>query len=162
MDYVNLARILALLVVANGVPVILERIFGQRFSYPVDGGMTFPDGGPLLGPSKTWRGIAGSLALTPVVAWVIGMDAMSGLIVAGAAMLGDLTSSFVKRRLGIAPSGMALGLDQVPEALFPLIALNAVMNITVPEMAVTVAVFFVLELLLSRILFRLRIRKRPY
>jgi hypothetical protein len=42
--------------------------------------------------------------------------------VAFMAMLGDLFSGFVKRRLGMGPSDKALGLDYVPESLLPLLA----------------------------------------
>src|SRR6478736_778738 len=38
------------------------------------------------------------------------------------AMAGDLFSSFVKRRLHLASSSMAIGLDHIPESLFPLLA----------------------------------------
>ena len=35
---------------------------------------------------------------------------------------GDLFSSFVKRRLDLASSSMAIGLDHIPESFFPLLA----------------------------------------
>ena len=38
-----------------------------------------------------------------------------GLLVAATAMAGDLLSSFLKRRLALAPSSQAIGLDQIPE-----------------------------------------------
>jgi hypothetical protein len=45
-----------------------------------------------------------------------------GVVVGSMAMLGDLFSSFVKRRLNLPPSSRATFLDQVPESLFPLLA----------------------------------------
>ena len=162
MDYYNLGGVLVLLLVANGAPVILENLFRGRFGYPVDGGARFLDRKPLLGASKTWRGLLGSVLVTTLVAEGIGLGAQTGLIVAAAAMLGDLCSSFTKRRLGIPPSGMAFGLDQVPEALLPLLALRTAMDLSGGQIIALVAVFTLLELLLSRILFRLRIRNRPY
>ena len=87
---------------------------------------------------------------------------MLGLTVALWAMLGDLLSSFIKRRLGMAPGSRALGLDQLPESLLPLLAVAGPLVISATEIMATVITFFVLELLISRVLFRLRLRKHPY
>jgi CDP-2,3-bis-(O-geranylgeranyl)-sn-glycerol synthase len=57
---------------------------------------------------------------------------------------------------------MALGLDQIPEALLPLLITQPVHRLGLVEMLEISLVFLVLELLLSRILFVLRIRKQPY
>jgi hypothetical protein len=78
------------------------------------------------------------------------------------AMAGDLFSSFVKRRLGLPPSSMALGLDQIPESLFPLLACRLLLPLTWLDIGVAVVLFFVGELVLSRILFKLHVRDRPY
>jgi CDP-2,3-bis-(O-geranylgeranyl)-sn-glycerol synthase len=77
-------------------------------------------------------------------------------------MLGDLFSSFVKRRLDMPPSSQAIGLDQLPEALFPLLASWKVLPVTLADIVVCVVLFFVGELVLSRLLFALRLRDRPY
>lgn len=77
-------------------------------------------------------------------------------------MLGDLFSSFLKRRLGIPASGMALGLDQIPESLFPLLAVRAELGLELIQIAGLVAGFLFAELVVSRILFQLRIREQPY
>ena len=45
-----------------------------------------------------------------------------GILTTTCAMAGDLFSSFVKRRLHLASSSMAIGLDHIPEFLFPLLA----------------------------------------
>jgi CDP-2,3-bis-(O-geranylgeranyl)-sn-glycerol synthase len=81
---------------------------------------------------------------------------------AGMSMLEDLFSSFVKRRLRLQPHDQAFGLDQIPEALLPLLAVKAQFNLTSGDIAVVVFAFIILELVLSRILFRLKIRDRPY
>jgi hypothetical protein len=107
---------------ANGTPIVAKKIFGPRFSFPLDAGTIFFDGRPLFGPSKTIRGILISLLLTTASAPLTGLDLTIGAIVAGAAMAGDLFSSFVKRRLNFPPSSQALCLDQVPESLFPMLA----------------------------------------
>jgi CDP-2,3-bis-(O-geranylgeranyl)-sn-glycerol synthase len=77
-------------------------------------------------------------------------------------MAGDLLSSFMKRRLGLPPSSKAVGLDQVPESLFPLLACRQAFSLTLLDITAGTALFVVGELLLSPVLFRLRIRDRPY
>jgi CDP-2,3-bis-(O-geranylgeranyl)-sn-glycerol synthase len=78
------------------------------------------------------------------------------------AMLGDLLSSFIKRRLGMASSSMALGLDQIPESLLPLLAVAETFELSGSTIAWTVAGFVVLELTLSPIFYWLGIRNQPY
>ena len=85
-----------------------------------------------------------------------------GALVAGAAIAGDLFSSFMKRRLGLPPSSMAIGLDQIPESLLPLLASRVVLPVGWLDIVVGVIIFFGAELVLSRILFKLRLRDKPY
>ncbi len=103
-----------------------------------------------------------SLALTTIAAPALGLHAVWGCVLAAVAMAGDLISSFLKRRMGIAPHGQAFLLDQVPESLLPLLALAPALGLTAADIAGTVAAFVVLEIVLSRLLFRLKIRDRPY
>lgn len=156
------SRALLLIVVANSAPVLAHKLFGQRFSYPLDGGWRIFDGRPLLGPSKTLRGVALSLAATAATAPLLGLPWILGAQLAGLSMLGDLTSSFIKRRLGRPPSSQVLLLDQVPESLLPLLVFRARLGLAAWDIAVVVLVFFGLELLLSRLLYRLHLRDRPY
>lgn len=156
------AKILLLLVVANGVPVLGKKIFGATFNWPLDGGLRLRDGHPLFGPSKTVRGVLLSLAATALAAIPLGLAWSDGVLIAVLAMLGDLASSFVKRRLGRPPSGMALGLDQIPESLLPTLAFKTSLGLTAWDIAGVVFAFILLELLLSRVLFGLRLRDRPY
>ncbi|MHB1142705.1 MAG: CDP-archaeol synthase [Sulfuricaulis sp.] len=156
------AKMLLLLVAANGVPVLGKKIFGATFDRPLDGGLTLRDGHPLFGPSKTVRGVLLSLAATALAALPLGFDWSDGALIALLAMLGDLASSFVKRRLGRPPSSMALGLDQIPESLLPALAFKTRLGLTAWDIAGVVFAFILLELLLSRVLFGLRLRDRPY
>ena len=114
MQYLLILQLLVLLTLANGTPIVAKKIFGPRFSFPLDAGAIFFDGRSLFGHSKTIRGTVVSILVTTASAPLIGLDLTIGAIVAGAAMAGDLSSSFVKRRLNLPPSGQALGFDQVP------------------------------------------------
>jgi CDP-archaeol synthase len=162
MHYVALAQVLTLLALANGSPVIAKRIFGANYAAPVDGNVRFIDGRPLVGPSKTIRGIVVSLVVTALGAILLGLHFWIGLLVAGTSMAGDLFSSFLKRRLRLGPSSKATGLDQLPESLFPLLACQPLLSLTAIDIAVGCAVFFVGAVLLSRLFFWLRLRDRPY
>jgi len=155
-------KMLVLLAIANGAPILGKKIFGASFNYPLDGGAKFRDGRPLFGPSKTIRGVVLSLIATALAASALGYEWIDGALISALSMLGDLTSSFVKRRLGLPPSSMAPGLDQIPESLFPLLALKARLGLTAWDIAGVVLAFVVLELLLSRLLFGLHLRDRPY
>lgn len=162
MNIPAIGRILLLLAVANGAPVLAQRVLGPRFARPVDGGALFTDGRPVLGRSKTLRGLAASLATTAMAAPLLGLSATTGAGVAALAMAGDLASSFVKRRLGLAPSAQALGLDQIPESLLPALYAATLAPLSVADVALVVLCFFAAELMLSRLLYALRIREQPY
>jgi CDP-2,3-bis-(O-geranylgeranyl)-sn-glycerol synthase len=43
--------------VADVAPIAAKHLLGARWQAPLDGGWRFVDGRPLLGPSKTWRGL---------------------------------------------------------------------------------------------------------
>lgn len=77
-------------------------------------------------------------------------------------MVGDALGSFLKRRLAIAPQGRAVGLDQIPEALLPLWLLHHALGLGLAQILLLVAIFTLLEMALSPLLYRLHIRLRPY
>jgi CDP-2,3-bis-(O-geranylgeranyl)-sn-glycerol synthase len=155
-------QLLILLAVANGTPVLAKKVLGDRLARPLDGGTVFVDGRPLFGPAKTIRGIVLALLTTPLAAGLMGLPWQLGALVAALAIAGDLFSSFVKRRMGLPSSSMAIGLDQIPESLFPLLAARLFVPVSFLDVIVGVAIFFAGELVLSRILFQLNLRDRPY
>jgi len=157
-----IAQLLALLALANGAPLIAKRLFGSALAFPLDNGITLEDGQPLFGHSKTIRGIALSIAVTTLGAPWTGLPSTAGLLVSAMAMIGDLLSSFVKRRMKLVPGSMALALDQIPESLLPAIAARWVLPVSVLDIIFVTGLFFVGELVASRVLFALNIRDRPY
>jgi CDP-diglyceride synthetase len=155
-------KLLLLIGVANGTPVIAKRLLGDSFAAPLDLNRTFIDGGPLLGPSKTFRGLVLAVLSAALCAPMLGLAWQHGLWIGAAAMAGDLFSSFIKRRLGMTSSVMALGLDQIPESLLPAIIGKYLYDLSWISVVILVGAFFVLELLLSFILYKLNIRNVPY
>lgn len=158
----EIALSLLLLLTANGSPIIACYMLGETAAWRVDAGRRFIDHQPLLGESKTWRGIVAAIVSSWTLALVLGYPGELGVKFAAYAMLGDLLSSFIKRRLLIPPSGRMAGLDHLPEALLPLLFLRQELGLGLAGIAMVVALFFVFDEGLSRLLYCWRIRKRPY
>ncbi|MDX2456099.1 MAG: CDP-archaeol synthase [Gammaproteobacteria bacterium] len=145
-------QLLLLLVITNATPVIISLLAGRHWNWPLDGNCLFRDQRPLLGPSKTVRGILGAVLVTALIAPLFSLTAIEGASFALLAMTGDLCSSFIKRRLGIASSRSVPLLDQLPETVLPLWTLQTVLGADVNEMVLAVALFTVIDLLLSRLI----------
>ena len=97
-------------------------------------------------------------ALSPV----LGFEWIWGLVIASAAMIGDISSSFLKRRLSLPLSSRATGIDQIPECLFPTLAVRSTLSLGTLDVVSVVIIFLLGEVILSRLLFRWHIRSRPY
>ena len=162
MQWLLIFKLVVLLTVANGAPVIATKLFGKFLNQPLDRGASFVDRRPILGGSKTLRGIVLSLVATTAFAPILGFEWILGLIIASAAMIGDLSSSFLKRRLDLPPSSRATGIDQIPECLLPTLAIRSTLGLTAIDVLSVVIIFFVGAILLSRLLFNWNIRNRPY
>lgn len=162
MHWPQILQTLILLTIANGTPVIAQKVLGHTWSSPLDAGKVWFDGRPILGVSKTGRGIVCSIVATVIVGLALGVSWTVGLGAGTAAMAGDLFSSFVKRRLGLAASERATGLDQVPESLLPALVCAYELELDRWDIVIVTCSFFVGEIVLSRLLYQLHIRARPY
>lgn len=122
--------------VANSSPVVLGG------GPPVDGGALWTDGKPILGANKTIRGtITGVLAGT--IVGLIQGNLIGGFAQSAGAMLGDLLSSFYKRRRDYAPGSSMPIIDQLdfislavalsyPFQQTDLLSVAVIMVVTVP------------------------------
>jgi hypothetical protein len=155
-------RLLLLLAVANSAPIAAKQLLGARWGVPLDAGLLFFDCRPLLGPSKTLRGLIAAIVATALIAPLLELPAGIGATIGAMAMLGDALSSFVKRRLGVASSGRATGVDQIPESLLPLLAVRGALELSLLQIAAITLAFFVLEMPLAWLCFRFGLRDRPY
>jgi CDP-2,3-bis-(O-geranylgeranyl)-sn-glycerol synthase len=143
---------LALVLVANGAPLLVGLVFGDRLAMPLDGGRRLADGRPVLGPHKTWRGIIAATLATAAAGMLLGTGAAVGAAAGLLAMCGDLLSSFAKRRLGHAPGRERLLLDPLPECLLPLAVLAPALGLGPLAIVGTTLVFAVIDVLVSRAL----------
>jgi CDP-2,3-bis-(O-geranylgeranyl)-sn-glycerol synthase len=157
-----LFQALILLVVANGAPVIVGKVLGDRWARPIDNGLNLSDGHRLFGDSKTWRGLFSSVFFTTAMAQLFGIHPLIGVWFGMLSMTGDILASFVKRRLGKVESSRARGLDTVPESLLPLCLLTEPLALNFMDITLIVAGFFLMEEFVSPVLYRLNIRNRPY
>ncbi|MBU4246047.1 MAG: CDP-2,3-bis-(O-geranylgeranyl)-sn-glycerol synthase [Nanoarchaeota archaeon] len=95
---------------------------------PIDFGKKMPDGEPILGPGKTWRGVFTGIAAAVIVAGLqdyiqnrfdlsqyglITMSIQLGFLLGAGAIVGDSVKSFFKRRLKIARGAEWPLLDQL-------------------------------------------------
>lgn len=155
-------KLFILVVVANGAPVVAARLLGRVYDCPLDAGMLLPDKQPLFGESKTGRGIVAALLVTLIVGQLLEIRPQISLSIAFFAMAGDLLSSFIKRRLAKPAGSMMIGLDQIPESLLPLLAVRSQLALDYQLILLLVGAFVIVELALSWLLYKLRIRRHPY
>lgn len=155
-------RLLLLLTLANFSPIVARRFLGERWAAPLDGGLRWRDGRPLLGPSKTWRGLLAAVAAGALGAPFLGFPFEAGALAGAAAMAGDALASFVKRRLGMASSARAFVLDQLPESLLPLLVLQPGLHLPLALVAGVSLAFVLLEPPAAKLAYRLGWRERPY
>ena len=155
-------HLLLLVIIANGAPVFMHYVLGSYCAWPVDFEKRLADGRPLFGKSKTWRGLLASLVATSLCAYLLGYTPETGLQIGAYSMLGDLFSSFVKRRMGLPSSSKALFLDQIPEVLLPTLMLMDVFYLDLWSVILVVSLFVVAELSLSKILYKWGMRQHPY
>jgi len=142
-----LLSLLVLILWANGLPALLGLLLGP--ARPLDGGRTWSGGRPVLGQSKTWRGLFASLLTTPLAGLTLGIPWYLGLGVALGAMFGDLVASFIKRRLGLRSGDSVPLLDQLPESLIPVLLLMGPLGLGWADAGVLVLAFAVLDLVLT-------------
>jgi len=142
--------VLLLLIAANSAPVLAALLLGPRCAWPLDGGRSFSDGRPLLGAHKTWRGLAAGTLAAAIVGSATGLGVALGASFGALALMGDLASSFAKRRLERAPGRETLLLDQLPESLLPLLALHRPLGLGPTEIVVTALLFAVLDVAATR------------
>lgn len=155
-------KLFVLLLLINGSPVVARALLGPRLAAALDSGHLHTDGRPLLGSSKTWAGLATAIVVGGLGSLVLGLGLAEGLLIGLLSMLGDSASSFVKRRRGLAPGAMALGLDQLPEAVLPMLACIPLLGLGLVEAIAVSLAFMLANLLISRLLVRLGFADHPH
>lgn len=172
MDWVSVILFLVPAYVANASAMVAGMLLKSKT--PLDFGFLLPDGQPLLGKGKTWKGtlsgiIIGTLsALALFIAFpaevfsVFPNYAFAGFLIAFGAIFGDIAGSFIKRRLLIKSGAPTPILDQLDFVVGAYLFLS-VLFVPGYEEFIFVCVFTVVtHILTNYIAFRLGLKKVPW
>jgi predicted MPP superfamily phosphohydrolase len=158
---IDVIGVLFFLFLVNGLPPIVSIIVRDRYSFPVDGGKLWFDKRPIFGSHKTIRGIAASIAggilASPLLETAWWITAIAALL----AMIGDLVSSFIKRRSALASGEEAVFLDQIFEALFPVFFLNQYLLLDLKQNVLILVIFIAAAHWSSRLWLHITARPLP-
>jgi hypothetical protein len=151
IDLLAAGRALLLISVANVVPWAAGRALPHRWTTSLDGGLRLADGERLLGDHKTWRGFLSGTLACALLAQLVGPGFATGAGVGALSLTGDALSSAVKRRLRVAPGTEIAGLDQLPEALLPLMVFAKALALGPAEIAAATLAFLALDIAVTRV-----------
>jgi len=127
-----------------------------------------------LGSHKTWLGCALAIVASTAAAWVQSRLDWSGSLVSYdgwfllgplcglAAMLGDSSKSFIKRRLGIAPGKPWIPADQLDYAVGGLLALSVWYWPSWIDVTTVLLLSFAGSILVNRLSYWLGIKGTPW
>jgi CDP-2,3-bis-(O-geranylgeranyl)-sn-glycerol synthase len=146
---------------ANAIPVLT----GGGIS--VDFGKTLPDGRPIFGRNKTFRGFIAGLAAGTVAglaeSYLFNYAIIFGFMVSLGALMGDLTGAFLKRRLNIPPGGLLPVVDQI-DFIVGAILFSLLLPMS-PDWKLYVAVLIItppVHLLTNYLAYRLKLKNNPW
>ncbi|HLC92815.1 MAG TPA: CDP-2,3-bis-(O-geranylgeranyl)-sn-glycerol synthase [archaeon] len=141
---------------------------------PLDLGKKFPDGRPIFGKGKTFKGFFFGTLIGTLAAFVINLlfeaqvasllpDYMLlGFLLSLGAILGDMAGSFLKRRIGMAPGKPAFFLDQLDFVAGGILLGLPVYVPGIAQIAVMAAVTLVVHRLSNYFAYKINLKKVPW
>jgi len=154
-------KILLLLLAINFAPAFFSFLMEDKWNTPVDFNTRMHDNRPIFGKHKTIRGIFAALFTGTIAAVLLNFLWWEGFCAGLLSMVGDLFSSFLKRRAGIAEGYNAPGLDQIFEASIPFVFLSPIFSINGFALIFIISAFFICAYCGS-LLFKLILLKKPH
>lgn len=142
---------LLLVIVANVAPWAAGRFLPNRWQAALDGGAKLPDGSRVLGDHKTWPGLVIGILTCGLVARLLRYPLFVGITFGALSLAADAMSSFAKRRLRLRPGVEVPGVDQLPEALVPLLVLSRPLALRPVESVAIAFAFLFLDLAAMRL-----------
>ena len=104
-----------------------------------------PDGERLFGSHKTWRGLVSGIAACALLAACFELPVWLGAGFAAVSLLADACSSAAKRRMRVKPGSEVLWLDQLAEALVPLLVFAKPLGLQLSEIVGVTACFVAID-----------------
>ena len=161
---------------ANMAPVIVKKI--NFLAFPVDFGAKLGNE-PVFGRNKTFRGFFFGILFAVAIAlaqsrlhWLDFFSGISffgyeswllfGFLMGLGALAGDLVKSFFKRRLGIKPGDRFVPFDQTDFVIGALVFVMPVFVLTPNIFLATLALSFVLHIIVNHTSFYLGIRNEKW
>ncbi len=136
-------KIIILLWSVNVTPVLLALLFEKKWNTPLDQGLLFVDGKPFFGRHKTIRGLLGAIFAGVLLGFILGIPFWVALFTGFLSMLGDLFSSFIKRRFKSIEGKDYPVLDQIFEGGFPLIILIPAFSLSIAQSFYLILIFII-------------------
>lgn len=146
---------------ANATPVLMGG------GLPMDLGKKFPDGKPIFGKNKTFRGFFSGLAVGTLIGFVESLFFLEyhftfGFLISLGALLGDLAGAFMKRRIGIAPGNMLPVVDQI-DFIIGAIIFSLPLKILYLELTLAVLMITIpLHILTNFAAYKLGLKSNPW
>ena len=161
---------------ANMAPVIVKKI--NIFAYPVDFNAKIGNM-PILGKNKTVRGLIFGVVFAVIVAYIqfllhkdeffgsisfIGYENwfLFGLLMGAGALTGDLIKSFFKRRLNLRPGQRFVPFDQMDFVIGAFLFVMPVFRATLEIFVMSIALSFVLDIIVNHLAFYFGIRNEKW
>lgn len=154
-------KLLILLWFINFAPLFAAMVLGRKWERPIDFWYTFADGQPLFGNHKTLRGLIAGICAGLFAGILLGLPSWVGLGAGALSMMGDLFSSFLKRRLSFSSGDVVPGLDQLPEGLFPFLLLVPYFSLS-PRFVIAFVVIFALGAYFGSVFLNQVLLRKPY
>ena len=140
---------------ANAAPVALGG------GPPLDGGEKWLDGKPFLGSHKTLRGSIVGI-LTGTLIGLLQGSLMVGLTQGTGAILGDLISSFLKRRWDIAPGESFPFLDQLDFIFIAIILSQYFTRASLQDMIIILIVTIPIHYFMNYLSWLIKMKEHPW
>jgi len=140
---------------ANAAPVALGG------GPPLDGGEKWLDGKPFLGSHKTFRGCVVGITIGLLIGALQGKIYI-GLTQGFGAILGDLLSSFLKRRWDIAPGGGFPLLDQLDFIIMAIIISQPYTHASFLEMFIILVVTVPIHYFMNYVAWIAKLKENPW
>lgn len=161
---------------ANMAPVMVKKI--NLFVHPIDFNAKI-NNQPLLGRNKTFRGLFFGVIFSIIIVYIqfllynIGFFKnisffdyknwlLFGFLIGTGALTGDLVKSFFKRRLGIKPGKKFVPFDQTDFVFGALAFITPILDLTLRIFIVSLALSFVLHIIVNHLAFYLKIRNEKW